>query len=152
LRQVAAPTGVPGHMRTASPDELPLLVEWMVGFNLDAHLQADDRAAIAESLTARIAANEIWLWDDGGPVSLVGTGRHTTHGMAIGPVYTPREYRNRGYASACTAALSQRLLDEGWEFCCLFTDLANPTSNSIYQRIGYRPICDVNEYNFELEP
>jgi predicted GNAT family acetyltransferase len=46
------------------------------------------------------------------------------------------------------AALSQQLLDAGWEFCALFTDLANPTSNSIYQRIGYRPVADFDEYIF----
>jgi len=47
------------------------------------------------------------------------------------------------------AALSQQMLDAGWEFCTLYTDLANPVSNSIYQRIGYRPVCDSNEYDFE---
>lgn len=149
LRQVSPSSGVPGHLRPARAEELPLLVEWIIGFNRDAHLTPDDPATIAEHLTQRIAAGEYFVWDDGGPVSVAGTGRHTTHGMAIGPVYTPPELRNRGYASACVAALSQRLLDQGWQFCCLFTDLANPTSNTIYQRIGYRPVCDFNEYNFE---
>jgi uncharacterized protein len=152
LRRVSAPAGVPGHLRLARPEELPLLVEWIIGFNRDAHLPQDAPAVIAEHLTQRIDAGEYFIWDDGGPVSLAGTGRHTTHGMAIGPVYTPPELRNRGYASACVAALSQHLLDQGWQFCCLFTDLGNPTSNSIYQRIGYRPVCDFNEYDFELEP
>jgi len=149
LRRVSPPSGVPGHLRLAQPEELPLLVEWIIGFNRDAHLTQDDPAVIAEHLAQRIAASEYFIWDDGGPVSLAGTGRHTTHGMAIGPVYTPPELRNRGYASACVATLSQHLLDQGWQFCCLFTDLGNPTSNSIYQRIGYRPVCDFNEYDFE---
>ncbi len=149
LRQVFPPVGVPGHLRPARAEELPLLVEWIIGFNRDAHLTPDDPATISEHLTQRIEAGEYFIWDDGGPTSVAGTGRHTTHGMAIGPVYTPPELRNRGYASACVAALSQHLLDGGWQFCCLFTDLANPTSNSIYQRIGYRPVCDFNEYNFE---
>ncbi len=72
-----------------------------------------------------------------------------THGIVVSLVYTPRALRGRGYASACVAALSQQLLDAGWQFCALFTDLANPTSNDIYQRIGYRPVCDFNEYDFE---
>lgn len=151
LRTVYPPSGVSGHLRLAQPDEQPLVVEWLIGFNRDAHLPQDERAVIEEHATLRITAGEYYVWDDGGPVSLAGTGRHTSHGMAIGPVYTPPELRGRGYASACVAALSQHLLDEGWQFCCLFTDLANPTSNSIYQRIGYRPICDFNEYNFELD-
>jgi len=72
--------------------------------------------------------------------------------MAVSLVYTPPERRNRGYASALVAALSQHLLDAGWQFCVLFTDLANPISNSIYQRIGYRPVSDFDEYDFDYEP
>jgi uncharacterized protein len=63
-------------------------------------------------------------------------------------VYTPPELRGRGYASACVAALTQQLLDSGRRFVFLFTDLANPTSNSIYQTVGYRPVSDVDQYQF----
>jgi hypothetical protein len=69
--------------------------------------------------------------------------------MRIGPVYTPKKFREHGYASACTAAVSQYLLDSGRKFCTLFTDLANPTSNKIYQMIGYEGVGDVDEYRFE---
>jgi len=61
----------------------------------------------------------------------------------------PPELRGRGYGSALTAALTQQLLDGGRRFCFLFTDLANPTSNSIYQRIGYRAVADVDLWAFE---
>jgi hypothetical protein len=88
------------------------------------------------------------IWDDGQAVSMAGFGGRTPNGIRIGPVYTPPELRGRGYASALTAALTQRLLDEGRQFCFLFTDLANPTSNSIYQRIGYRPVSDVDLWRF----
>ena len=91
----------------------------------------------------------MFLWDIGQPVSLAARSRHTTHGINVGPVYTPPAFRRRGYAGACVAALSQQMLDAGWEFCTLFTDLANPTSNSVYQKIGYRPVCDFDEYVFE---
>ena len=63
-------------------------------------------------------------------------------------VYTPPELRGHGYASAVVAALSQRLLDAGHQYCALYTDLANPTSNSIYQKIGYTPVSDAVEYAF----
>jgi predicted GNAT family acetyltransferase len=63
-------------------------------------------------------------------------------------VYTPPEWRGKGYASACVAALSQLCLDSGYQFCMLYTDLANPTSNSIYQKIGYQPIGESREYRF----
>lgn len=74
----------------------------------------------------------------------------TPHGMRIGAVYTPQDYRRNGYASACVAQLSHAILQMGKTFCFLFTDLANPTSNHIYQDIGYRPVADVDEYRFAL--
>ena len=61
-------------------------------------------------------------------------------------MYTPPEKRGSGYASACVAALSQQLLDEGFSFTSLFTDLANPTSNQIYMNIGYQPLADFEKY------
>jgi uncharacterized protein len=66
----------------------------------------------------------------------------------INLVYTPPEYRRKGYATACVTALSQKLLDQGCRNCFLMADLANPTANHIYQGIGYRPICDWHEYSF----
>jgi uncharacterized protein len=73
----------------------------------------------------------------------------TPNGIRISPVYTPPEHRRKGYAISCVATLSQMLLDKGNKYCFLFTDLANPTSNSIYQKIGYQPICDFSNYWFE---
>ena len=73
---------------------------------------------------------------------MIGKTRPSENGISVGPVYTPPEQRGRGYATHLTAAFSQHLLDAGYRFCTLFTDLANPTSNSIYQQIGYRAVCD----------
>ncbi len=147
LRRVISPAAVSGCLRVATETDLPLAVDWVYRFMQDAGLpgtveDAHERAAL------RIDDRDLFLWDDGGPVSMAAKARHTTHGMIVSLVYTPRELRGRGYASACVAALSQQLLDAGWEFCALFADLANPTSNDIYQRIGYRPVCDFNEYDF----
>ena len=89
----------------------------------------------------------LW-WHDGVPVSMAGFGGPTPNGNRVGPVYTPPELRGRGYATACVAELTARLLNEK-RFVFLYTDLANPTSNSIYQKIGYRPVCDVDQYRFE---
>jgi predicted GNAT family acetyltransferase len=72
----------------------------------------------------------------------------TPNGIRVISVYTPPHLRGRGYASACVAALSQRLLDQGRKFCFLFTDLANPTSNHIYQEIGYEPVRDIDQWRF----
>ena len=72
----------------------------------------------------------------------------TPKGIRIGGVYTPPDERRRGYATALVAEVSRIKLAEGKALCFLFTDLANPTSNSIYQKIGYRPVCDFAEYRF----
>jgi predicted GNAT family acetyltransferase len=90
----------------------------------------------------------LYVWEDQEPVSMVGYAGPTPNGIRVSAVYTPPERRNRGYASAGVAALSQMLLDGGRRFCFLFTDLANPTSNRIYQQIGYRAVCDVDECKF----
>jgi predicted GNAT family acetyltransferase len=79
---------------------------------------------------------------------MAGYAGPTPHGIRIGPVYTPPGQRGRGYASACVARLSQDMLDAGRTYCFLYTDLTNPTSNHIYQQIGYEPVCDVAEYRF----
>ena len=90
-----------------------------------------------------------YLWvDDGRPVSLAGAGGLTPSGIRIGPVYTPPELRGRGYASNLVAGVSQLLLDSGRQFVFLFTDLANPTANRIYQAIGYEAVNDIDELEF----
>ena len=73
----------------------------------------------------------------------------TLNGVRVSTVYTPPEFRRRGYAAACVAALSQRLLDSGKRACFLFADRANATSNGIYQRIGYRQVAEFGEYFFD---
>jgi predicted GNAT family acetyltransferase len=74
--------------------------------------------------------------------------RRTRHGSTVSLVYTPPDQRRKGYATACVAALSQIILDSGKDFCTLFTDLANPTSNDIYIKIGYVPLGDFTLYRF----
>ena len=148
LRRVIPPEPpISGALRVATEDDLPLMSEWVWGFIQDAGLEGTVEGA-REIAELRIADRDLFIWDDGGPVSTVTKTRHSTHGIVVSLVYTPPAHRNRGYASAAVAALSQQLLDAGWEFCSLFTDLANPTSNSIYQRIGYRPVADFDEYIF----
>ncbi len=88
------------------------------------------------------------LLNNGLPVSMARKAGKTPNGTTVNLVYTPPSLRRRGYATECVAKLSQLLLDEGNKFCFLFTDLLNPTSNSIYQKIGYRPIIDVDQFEF----
>ena len=79
-------------------------------------------------------------------MSMAGWAGRTARGVRVNFVYTPPEHRRRGYATACVARVTEQQLEEGRAFCCLYADLSNPTANSIYQRIGYRPICSVTSY------
>ena len=147
---VEAPANVSGAMRDYERRDRELAVRWMDAF-VDEALHGPEPESSAEFVDRRSEDPDAGLvvWEDGGaPLSFAGYGGRTPNGIRIGPVYTPPELRGRGYASALTAALTQRLLDEGRRFCFLFTDLANPTSNSIYQRIGYRPVSDVDLWTF----
>lgn len=150
LREVIQPTYSSGHMRPATLDDLDLLTKWQVAFTIEAlaGVEEPDAEQTRERMQMRIARGTIFVWEDGEVVSLVGTTRPTEHGITIGPVYTPPQFRGRGYASSCVAAVSQQMLDRGRDFVTLFTDLANPTSNHIYQAVGYRPICDYTVYRF----
>ncbi len=150
LRQVVPPPQPPGRMRLAVEDDIELLVSWLYAFWREAMPGKIGTPEDAQNtVEARVEDGDYFVWDDGGVVALAGTGRITPHGCTVGPVYTPPQLRARGYATALTAALSQLLLDRGYQFAALFTDLSNPTSNSIYQKIGYRPLCDFSEYLFE---
>ena len=147
---VDAPVNVAGAIRDYEPRDREVAVRWMDAFVAEA-LHGPEPESSEEFVDRRNQDPEagLVLWeDDGEAVSFAGFGGRTPNGIRIGPVYTPPELRGRGYASALTAALTQRLLDEGRRFCFLFTDLANPTSNSIYQRIGYRPVSDVDLWTF----
>lgn len=90
-----------------------------------------------------------WLWvDHREVVSLSGHGGPTGTGIRIGPIFAPRRIRGHGYASSLVAHQSHALLDNGYRFCFLHTDLDNPTSNEIYQRIGYHQVAESTMYRF----
>lgn len=152
MEELILPRGAGGAARLAEVKDRGLVLEWLTAFTQEALHGADDPARVERSVDARLGAEGaggICLWEAGdGPVSLAGFGGPTPNGLRIGPVYTPPEHRGRGYGSAVTAAASQIALDRGKRFCFLYTDLANPTSNAIYMRIGYRPVCDSREVAF----
>jgi len=141
---------VPGRRRLATSDDRELVAAWIEAFMREAFGDADP-ADVAVNTDRWLAGRgrTLYLWEDNEAVSLAGVGGPTPNGIRIGPVYTPPEVRGRGYASALVAALSQAELDAGRRFCFLFTDLANATSNHIYQAIGYEPVRDVDVYQLD---
>lgn len=151
LTRVVPPRPTSGWWRIAEPRDRELLREWLIAFMDEAVPEGPrptDMNGVVDRWIARIGRTA-YLWEESGRVvSFVGVGGATPNGIRIGPVYTPPDLRGRGYASSLTAAASQDQLDAGRWFCFLFTDLANPTSNKIYQAIGYEPVCDMDQYGF----
>jgi len=150
LERVRPVGGVAGRLRRASKADGLVLIPWVRAFHAEAFGEHAPPIDAEQLVDRRLGGRTdgLYLWDDGGPRALAGFTGPTPHGIRVGPVYTPPEHRNHGYASGCVATLSQLLLDRGYRFCCLYTDLANPTSNRIYQRIGYEPVCDVADFRF----
>jgi RimJ/RimL family protein N-acetyltransferase len=137
------PRPAPGELRLPRPDERDLLVRWMEEFVGEARLVG---AAQAGSMVdARLRQDGLLVWDDGQPVSMVGVNPPVAGVVRLGPVYTPRPLRRRGYAGSAVAAVSRRALARDATRCMLFTDLANPTSNKIYAEVGYRRCGDWEE-------
>lgn len=145
LTSVVVPRVIPGEMRVALDADIELLADWNFRFATECGLSlgADPRQGAQRDAEDAVARGSRYFWTvEGKVVAMAGHVGKTPNGVRISWVYTPPAYRGRGYASAVVAALSQRILDSGNRFCFLFTDLANPTSNSIYQKIGYQPVCD----------
>ena len=140
---------VPGRMRSYRSSDRELAVRWLDAFTAEA-LPEPPPEPSSHWLDRRLAELEgsVVLWEDGEPVSLAAAGGSTPNGIRIGPVYTLPGLRGRGYASALVAELTRVQLEGGRRFCFLFTDLANPTSNRIYQRVGYEPVADVDQWSF----
>jgi predicted GNAT family acetyltransferase len=152
LSRVIPPRAVPGRMRAARAADHDLVTVWFDAFMREAqpHLISSSSPADVRANAERwIAGGGLRVWEDGAVVSMAGASGPTPNGIRVGAVYTPPDKRRRGYASALVAALSQEQLDGGRTFCFLYTDLANPTSNKIYQDIGYEPVADVDEYRFD---
>lgn len=145
---VIAPAPVAGRLREGGRADRDLLVTWTRAFVTEAvpDPPMDDLARAVDRILADGGA---YLWEVEGAPVCYAAARPPAAGVArIGPVFTPPEHRRRGYGTACTAAVTRRALDRGAEQCMLYTDLANPTSNSIYQQIGYRHVGDAQEYAF----
>jgi len=131
----------PGRARVAAPADSGLLLAWLEAF----HHEADDGGGpdMRRTLADRLSYGGLTLWETGdGPVSLAGLTRAVAGQARIGPVYTPPGRRGQGFGGAVTAAVSQAAKDAGVAEVLLYTDLANPTSNALYQRLGYEPVSD----------
>ncbi|WP_394838600.1 GNAT family N-acetyltransferase [Pendulispora rubella] len=146
-----APPATAGHARLATDDDVPRLAAWYRAFAIEAlgsqRDPGDDEAFVRRMLAL---GNGMMIWERDGDALASARASPLVDGMSrVSAVYTPPEHRCHGYGSAVTAAASQWALDAGASHVVLFTDSSNPISNSIYQRIGYRHVCDITEFTFE---
>jgi predicted GNAT family acetyltransferase len=137
-----------GRLREPTESDEALLREWRAAFSVDAeHMDAEQaRQAAAQPMPK---SRRLMLWEfERTVVSMAGYAGPTPNGIRVAWVYTPPENRGKGFAGACVAALSQKLLDGGRKFCFLYTDVDNPISNHVYLKIGYEPVADATVYSF----
>ncbi|MFF5055470.1 GNAT family N-acetyltransferase [Micromonospora sp. NPDC000663] len=147
LETVRPPAGVPGHARPATAADRDLLVAWAAAYAAET---TTGRPAVELSgqVDARLPHGDLlWLWEVAGtPVSMAWLSRQVAGVVRVSGVYTPPEHRGRGFAGGCVAHASRYALSAGATTCTLYTDLANPTSNHIYQALGYAPVADAGQW------
>ncbi|AGB23561.1 putative acyltransferase [Mycobacterium sp. JS623] len=149
LGTLRAPAGVAGAPRDANDDDRGLLIDWVQGFFEDAFGSARHDGSQEFVDNANQVGHRFVLWDvDGLPVSVAMLRVPAAGVSRIGPVFTPRELRGHGYGSVVTAAAVRLAHRSGTPDVVLFADLANPTSNAIYQRIGFQPVADSVRIDF----
>jgi RimJ/RimL family protein N-acetyltransferase len=146
--EVIFPENMNGSARFGNELDAKWLPGWMRRFHTDVGDPTLDPDRIISSRLTPPGGLVIWQDERGTPVSLAGFANPTPNGIRVGPVYTPDEHRNHGYAAAVTATATKYLLDAGHQFVFLFTDLDYPVSNHVYKKIGYRPVAEFTVYTF----
>lgn len=152
LNNLIEPDGLKsGKLTLVTDAQKELAILWLLEFVVEAMPESkSDRTKVTATIERKIKLKELWFWEvDGEFVSMAGSTGKTPKGIRINCVYTPKEFRKKGHASACVAAVTKNMLDGGNEFCFLYTDLLNPTSNKIYKNLGYQHIGDSQRYKFD---
>lgn len=141
-----------GAVRLLNEKDMHFFPYWIEAFNAAKYYGKTEMSIPQDGKPYhyRLSTKKLYVLEDNGiPVSMAGYTREMQTAIGVAFVYTPPYYRGRGYASSCVAQISQIALDKGFTKCVLYTDLLNPTSNSIYQKIGYTAICDSIMLKFE---
>ena len=140
-----------GHLRHAVHADHLLVSKWMEEFS-QYTVESPTTEECRKMAEEYIEQKSLYVWVNGDKVvSMVKKARPTKNGMVVTLVYTPEEYRGKGFASSSVYTLTKQLLEE-YSFCSLYTDLKNPTSNSIYKKIGYKRVCESVMIQFGINP
>lgn len=140
------PAPAAGHAALAVPADLALVGRWWQAFADEVVVPppTDVQGTVLPQIEAGLVT--LWRTDADGPVSMAVRRATVAGSTRIGPVYTPAEHRGHGYAAAATWAAGLAARADGAALVTLYTDLSNPTSNALYQRLGYRPVLDAAVY------
>jgi predicted GNAT family acetyltransferase len=136
--------GATGSLRLARSADRSTLVDWTRAFTDETGVVPQDAEAVVD---LRLAREQFWVWDDDGAASMASASEPAAGVARVQHVYTPIARRGHGYATACVEHMSRVLAGRGLR-CVLYTDLANPTSNAIYRRIGYEAVAEILGYRF----
>ena len=149
LEAVQPISSAAGELSLAVESDRDLLTDWGQAFEEEALGDNEPKSDHQLWFNRHLENKSLFVWQDkdGEFVSMAAYGGATPNGIRINAVYTPPEYRGRGYATSCVAEISRRLLEKH-KYCFLFTNLTNPVSNHIYHKIGFIPMCNISNYSF----
>ena len=149
LTQINPDIDICGNLRLARGSDMSFLPYWFEGFDSDCFGSTPAVQHEAGPYEYHVSTGKLYVLEDNGtPVTMAKINKEMQTVCGVGYVYTPPYFRKKGYATSCVAMLSRIILERGYSKCALYTDLANPISNSIYQKIGYKPLCDSLEIKF----
>ncbi|PIP96050.1 MAG: hypothetical protein COW00_07145 [Bdellovibrio sp. CG12_big_fil_rev_8_21_14_0_65_39_13] len=151
LTKVIPPLKQVGKLHQVQVKDQTIALQMIKGFVEECFPEDKQPEKTAQkSWEIQILNKSLFFWKDENEqiVSMAGRSRESKNAACVSLVYTPPEKRGKGYASQVVAALSQQILDSGKSKCNLFTDLKNPTSNAIYQKIGYQWVSESRHINF----
>ena len=139
-----------GYFETCAVNDTELLANWTSDFFEEEELiPKKSFTEIENTVKNLLKTKDFFCWKNKGQiVSIAAILRKTKNIGIVGLVYTPKEFRGNGYASSCVKKLSEYIIENGFSYCGLFTDKANPTSNKIYKQIGYETISEFKNIEF----
>lgn len=148
LRSINEIKPVEGSQRLARHEEAKLVAEWMIDYQMEAHISEMDYEAALEKATKLVDEEKVYFYEaeENQVVSMAIADRELIHGLYITFVFTPEAFRGKGYAAANIYYLSKTLLEKGYEFCTMLVDVENPLSNRAYEKVGYEFVDELHEY------
>lgn len=149
LREITPHPLSPGNFRLAEEKDIPQLVDWYIAFHEEALGNTLTAEEALPKITPRMATKDFYVYEnsEGKPVTMAGVSRRLRLGCCVSNVYTPPEERGKGYCASLMQLLAEERLAAGNTYLGLYVDKANPISNHVYKKIGYRILVDSFEYD-----